>query len=238
MKQCFVDIHSHILYGVDDGAKNREASADMLQEAAAQGIKVIIATPHYRHGMFPFPSEIIRKHWQELRTEAELLGIQLLLGCEYHANSGMVENLKSGRCLTLAGSEYVLTEFSCDTEEFCIREQIQTLLSCGYIPVIAHVERYRYFQKHPAAAEEFGRMGAMIQVNAGAVLGQEGLGAKRCVRILLRHRWADIIASDSHNTDTRRNRMGECFEYICRKYGEDYAAALFWDNPGRILPKK
>ncbi len=233
-----IDIHSHLLFGVDDGARSLEESAAMLDEAAKQGIEAMILTPHFRGGMFPYPKGRIREHFERLLPEAQKRGIRIYLGCEYHVDSSMVEHLKNGRCSTMADSEYVLAEFSYGSDIADITEQVRLLLCCGYIPVIAHVERYDCILKHPEGAAHLRKMGAMVQINAGAVLGQEGYQARRCCKRLLKNGWADVVASDCHNTDRRNNRLGECYQHIAKKYGEDYAGKLFWDNPAKLIPDK
>ena len=103
-----IDIHCHLLYGVDDGAKTIEESVAMLEAAKEQGISAMILTPHYRHGMFAYPKEEIEEHFRILEPYAQKLGIYLALGTEYHVNSHIVEALDSGRCRTMAGSRCVV----------------------------------------------------------------------------------------------------------------------------------
>ena len=92
----FIDIHNHILFGVDDGAEDIEESFDMLEDAKSQGAEAVILTPHYRHGMFGYPLERIEENYQKLDKLAAKLGISLYLGCEYHVNSEIVANLQDG----------------------------------------------------------------------------------------------------------------------------------------------
>ncbi|MEZ3433935.1 MAG: PHP domain-containing protein [Lachnospiraceae bacterium] len=230
-----IDIHCHALYGVDDGAANIEESAAMLKQAASQGVEAVVLTPHYRHGMFPYPKERIWEHFEKLKPTAEEIGMELYLGCEYHVNSRIVEALTSGRCLSLAEGDFVLTEYSFDTEYSYINEQTRKLLSCGYIPVVAHVERYGCFLKNPKLCAELADTGAYIQVNADSILGLTGRTAERFCKKLLKHEWVDIVASDAHGIKNRASHLGECQEYIIKKYGKDYAELLLEHNPQRII---
>lgn len=231
----FIDIHNHTLFGVDDGPEGLDVAKSMLVDAKEQGADVIILTPHYRRGMFGYPVEDIEKNFRELEESAKCIGIQLFLGCEYHVNSDIVKNLQSGRCKTLAGTDYVLTEYSYQTEYSYIEEQTHRLLSCGYIPVIAHVERYQCFQKKPVLCAELSDMGALIQVNADSVLGMSGWKEKQFCKKLLKQGWADIVASDAHDMSERASHMAICKTNIEKKYGEEYAERLFVKNPMRIL---
>ena len=230
-----VDIHCHALYGVDDGAAIIEESAAMLKQAASQGVEAVVLTPHYRHGMFPYPKERILRHFEELAPLAEETGVELYLGCEYHVNSRITEALASGRCLSMAGGDFVLTEYSFETEYSYINEQTRKLLSCGYIPVIAHVERYGCFLKSPKLCAELSDTGAYIQINADSILGLAGKAAEKFCKKLLKHEWADIVASDAHGIKNRASHLGECREHVVKKYGEEYAELLFEHNPRRII---
>ena len=242
-----IDIHCHLLYGVDDGAKTIEESVAML-EAAKEG-RVIAGKTHakkqqkegnlkgwgaYRHGMFAYPKEEIEEHFRILEPYAQKLGISLALGTEYHVNSHIVEALDSGRCRTMAGSRYVLCEYSHDSEYAYIYQMTQELVLHGYIPVFAHVERYGALADLQLA-EELRNLGAWITVNADAVLGLEGMGPKKYCKKMLKAECVDAIASDSHGIKNRANHMGKCYELIEKKFGREYADQLLVNHPAKIL---
>lgn len=230
-----IDIHCHALYGVDDGARDIEESEAMLKQAKNQGVEAVVLTPHYRHGMFPYPKEKILEHFRKLKRHADAIGTELYLGCEYHVNSRIIEALTSGRCFALAEGDFVLTEYSFETEYLYISEQTRKLLSCGYVPVIAHAERYACFLKNPRLCSELSNMGAYIQINADSILGFAGRAGEKCCKKLLKHGWADIVASDAHGMKNRVSHLKECREYVIKKYGQDYAETLFQNNPQKIL---
>lgn len=233
-ENSMIDIHCHLLYGVDDGAKTIEESVAMLEEAKRQGIIGIILTPHYRHGMFDYPTEEIAEHYRMLLPYAKKLEMYLALGTEYHVNSQIVEALDKGRCRTLAGSRYVLCEYSRDTEYSYIYQMTQELLLHGYVPVLAHTERYPALAD-PKDVEEIRSLGAWITVNADAVLGLEGMGPKKYCRKLLKEELVDAIASDSHGIKSRACHMQKCRERIEKKYGLQEAEKLFEKNPLKII---
>ena len=230
-----IDIHCHLLNGVDDGAKTLEESVSMLKTAASQGIDKIILTPHRRHGMFAYETETIESRYMKLKEYADKLGIALYLGTEYHVDSEMIDSFRSGRCHTLAESRYILTEYSHVSEYSYMKKMTQEALLAGYIPVIAHIERYECVCDDPDIAGELRNMGALVQVNADAVLGNDGRAAKKICRKLFKNMDVDIIASDSHNTSTRVNNLAKCYDYVVKKYGSDYADLLFKQNPARIV---
>lgn len=229
-----IDIHNHILYEVDDGAKSIEESIAMLKDAKAQGVDAMILTPHYRHGMFSYPKEVIEKNFMHLKREAEGIGVELYLGTEQHVNSMTVEYIQTGRCHTLADTDYVLAEYKHDTDFSYIKASVQDLLLHGYIPVIAHVERYACMEK-TAHVELLRDMGAMIQVNADAVIGKDGLRAKRYTKKLLKQGLVDFVASDCHGIKDRKSSMGKCRDYLYRKYDKRYMDKILEKNAGKII---
>ena len=230
-----IDIHNHSLFGVDDGSKSLEESAELLKEAYLQGVDTIILTPHYRHGIFPYPLDRIHENYEQLVVKAKEIGIRLFLGCEYHVDSYIVEHLQSGRCFSLAQGSYVLTEYEYETESEHILFQTKDLILHGYTPIIAHPERYRCFQESPFFCEELRNAGAMIQINAGSVLGESGRVEKSFCKKLLKNGWVDFIASDTHNRKSRSNYMAKCYQYIVKKYGQEYAHLLFEANARSII---
>ncbi len=230
-----IDIHCHLLCGVDDGAKTIEESEAMLQEAHRQGITGIILTPHYRHGMFSYPKGLIEENFALLQPYAMELGITLALGTEYHVNSHMVEALEGGRCLTLAGTRYVLAEFSHDAEYSYIYQMAQELIFHGFVPIIAHIERCAAITADMENADRLKSLGAWIQINADAVLGMEGTAARRFCKKMLKAGYVDVIASDSHGTVKRACHMDRCYALLEKKYGREYADELMYDMPYKVL---
>ena len=229
-----IDIHSHLLYGVDDGAKNIQESLDMLMDAKKQGVEEMILTPHYRHGMFGYHKEQIEENFIELKNKASDIGVKLYLGTEYHVNSMIIEHLKSGRCHTLADTSYVLAEYKPETEFSYIKASVQDLLFRGYIPIVAHVERYACMEnlKNVALLRE---IGVMIQVNADAVIGKDGLRAKGYVKKLLKKGYVDFVGSDCHGIKERKSNMGKCRDYLYKKYEERYVDKILEGNARMIL---
>ena len=235
MKKKIIDIHNHSLCGVDDGAKSMLESIEMIRSAVNQGIEAIVLTPHYRHGMFAYPKEEIEKQYDELVKLVSDMGIKLYIGCEYHVNSDIVTAFDNQRCYSLAKKDYVLTEYSHSTEYAYIVQYTRKLVSCGYTPVIAHVERYECIQKQPKLCIELSDMGAWIQVNADSILGMESRTLKHVCKKLLKDDCVDVIASDAHGIINRQNHMGQCYDYIEKKYGIKTADRLFYENPKRII---
>ena len=229
-----IDIHSHLLYGVDDGAKTKEEAVAMLEDAKAQGVTAMILTPHYRHGMFSYPKELIEENFTQLKCEAEDIGVTLYLGTEQHVNSMTMEYIINGRCHTLADTDYILAEYKHDTDFSYIKASAQDMLLHGYVPVIAHVERYACMEKL-SHVELLRDMGAMIQVNADAVIGKNGFRMKSYCKKLLKQGLVDFVASDCHGIKDRKSSMGKCCEYLYKKYDKRYVDMILERNARIIL---
>ena len=228
-----VDIHCHILPGVDDGAPDMETSRAMIRDAYEQGVRYIIATPHYRPEMFePSMKKVIRVY-HELRDYAEEVGIGLRLGCEYYRNEQMIRHLDKKLRPTMLGSRYVLTEFSTNDSFVTVRNYIYELITKGYRPIVAHVERYFCCQE-PERIQELKKLGAQIQINADSVLGYEGHTIRKFCAGLMKDDLVDCIGSDAHNLEGRKMNLGKCATYVRKKMGQDYAEEIFVDNPRRI----
>lgn len=233
------EIHCHILPKVDDGAQTLKETVQMLRMEAAAGVTRIVLTPHYRRGMFETPEKEIVHRFLKLREMVEQAGIEikLYLGREYYADSDLIDNLRKCRFLTLNRTNYVLIEFPYEEEFRKLRNCVYEVVSEGYIPIIAHVERYSCIRHDMELLEELIDLGAYIQVNAGAVLGNSGMKQKRFCKKLMKNDYIHFIASDAHNTKTRVPNLGECEKYVEKKMGQEYARKIFYRNP-RILFKR
>ncbi|MDD7770609.1 tyrosine-protein phosphatase [Suipraeoptans intestinalis] len=233
-----IDIHCHLLYGVDDGAKTWQESLELLQEAKAQGVEKIICTPHYREGMFVYRQESMKARFHRLKEIGDRLGIELFPGMECYGDDRLLVYLQQGRCITLAGSDYVLVEYSHDITKEELWRSCGNLTAHGYIPVVAHVERYHRVCKDTEFLKKLRELGGRIQINAGSVIGQHGWSCKGICRALLKEGVADIVASDTHGVKHRRNHMKQCRTYLAGKYGEMYAGDLMERIPQEILENR
>ncbi len=233
----FIDIHSHILPGIDDGAKNFSMSMEMLKTAAESGITQIIVTPHNKPGRHNAGSEKIDSLIRELEQEMEKEGISIKLypGNELYYRSSLSEEIGEKRAVTLADSDYVLAEFNPMDDYDYIRNGIYSLLTEGYHPILAHVERYSKVCTGTARVEDLAKMGAYIQVNAGSITGDFGLPAKLFTRKLLKNELVHFVATDAHDMGKRSPKLSECAAWIGKKYGEDYLKELFYENPMHVI---
>ena len=233
----FYDIHCHILPGVDDGARNMDEALWMLNKEYEDGVRHVILTPHFRYEMFEPHMNIVTRQFMQLRRAAMNVGtegIQLYLGCELHSSMDMVECLKKGRRLTMAGSRYVLVEFSNGDEKSYIEERVRSLLMNGFIPIIAHAERYQATRNDIHFLAGLREMGAYIQINANTISGQNGFGAKNYAKKLMKQNLLDFVGSDGHRQNERIPEIGRCAEKMERMMGSEYVKKILIRNPRRI----
>jgi len=222
-----IDIHTHILPFVDDGSSDFETSINLIKLEIEQGVTDIFVTPHYfKYRGFLSRCEENKKIFNELleKVRKQNLKVNLFLGNEIFYNSGIFSDLKSDRVMALNGSKYILIEFPIYEELEDIPEALNNLTAKGYIPIIAHPERYTYLT-NIKDFEVIKRMGGKIQVNSGSVLGLEGKKIKRLVCGLIKNGLVDFVASDTH--DFRPSCMKKAFDIIKKNYGDEIADRLF-----------
>ena len=227
-----IDIHSHILPGVDDGSKDMEQTMEMLKTAWNEGITHIVATPHYKHGRRNISPEDSMDLVQGVQAIANSKGIPITIykGNEIFYFSGATEKLDESRISTMNNTDYVLVEFL-PTESFSyIRNAFDQLIGMGYRPIIAHIERYSCMLKNKDYAQELHNMGVKIQVNADSIMGKFGFQLKMYTRALLKYELIDYIGTDAHNHDKRNPKMKDCRDFIYKKCSEDYADAILFKN--------
>lgn len=235
--ETIIDMHSHILPGVDDGSDSLETSYRMLEIASENGISQIILTPHNKPAHRNVPPHRIVERMKQLHDEldARQINIKLYPGSELYYRDGLTEELEDGEAMTLAGSHYVLTEFGPGAEYEYIRNGIYSLQMHGYRPILAHVERYRNIYLKPERVTELAKMGCYIQVNAGSIMGTFGFAARQFTKKLLKQQMVTFIASDAHDTGRRAPHLADCADYVAKKFGKDYSQEILYDNPMRVI---
>lgn len=233
----YYDTHCHILPEVDDGAIDIGMAQEMLRQEYADGVSVVFVTPHYRVGMFEPSREKVFQQFELLKEYARqsFPGLELHLGCEFHANMDMVMTLTKETGYSMGTSRCVLIEFSHIHDFSYIRERCYSLLRHGYLPIIAHAERYPVLNCNIERLNSLRNMGVFIQINARSILGKNGFFLKRFCRKLMNHDLIDIIGSDAHDLSDRKPLIGPCARYIQRKMGNDYMEKIFIHNPTELL---
>ncbi|HGQ4621902.1 TPA: capsular polysaccharide biosynthesis protein Cps4B [Streptococcus pneumoniae] len=237
-----IDIHSHIVFDVDDGPKSREESKALLTESYRQGVRTIVSTSHRRKGMFETPEEKIAENFLQVREIAKEVADDLVIayGAEIYYTLDALEKLEKKEIPTLNDSRYALIEFSMNTPYRDIHSALSKILMLGITPVIAHIERYDALENNEKRVRELIDMGCYTQVNSSHVLKPKLFGErykfmKKRVQYFLERDLVHVVASDMHNLDSRPPYMQQAYDIIAKKYGAKKAKELFVDNPRKII---
>ena len=224
-----IDIHSHIIPFVDDGSVDLESSLALIEDAIKQGVEHIILTPHYR-SRFRLPKEKINSEFEKFSqiVKDKGLNVNLYLGQEIFMTYGVKELLEQNAVCTMANSKYVLVEFDTENERDIVSD-VYELVLLGYIPIVAHLERYFYADYKTAF--EIKQVGGLIQVNADSIVKKGRI--RRKVKRLFERALVDFVASDVHVG--RRNYMADSMKIVRKKFGNDAVRAVYYENARKIL---
>ncbi|WP_026568354.1 tyrosine-protein phosphatase [Bacillus sp. UNC41MFS5] len=231
-----VDLHSHILPGVDDGARNLSDSVNMAKMAVEQGIHTIVATPHHLNNRYENPKQTIIDRVRELNKALleEKIDLKVLPGQETRIYGEMVEGYEVGEILPIDHTQYVLVEFSSGHVPRYTEKLFYDLQTKGLIPVIVHPERNQEIIERPEILYRLVEKGALTQVTAASICGDFGKKIKSFSLQLIDANLTHFIASDAHNTSNRTFKMGEAFDIVQVKYGIDMVY-LFQENAELVI---
>ena len=234
-----IDIHAHILPGLDDGAKDYETALVMLQTAQESGVTDMIATPHanQRSRYENYVSEELDGRLEILKAAARHvdLSVRVHAGMEVFGTPHLPSLLREGKVMTLAGSRYLLVEFAFREDPYFMEHTLLSLCREGVVPIVAHPERYRAIQDMPDVLFNWVEAGFHLQINKGSISGRFGRSAAETAHMMLSYDLADIVASDAHDTDRRTTDLSRVQEYLTANYSQRRAERLLEENPGRIL---
>lgn len=196
------DLHSHVLYGIDDGSKSIEESIALLKKLEESGTTDLMLTPHYiENSKYNSNNQEKEALLKKLKAKAkkEKININLYLGNEVYITSNFLKLLKKEEIKTLNGSKYLLLEFPMSQIYNNTLEIINELVRKGYVPVLAHPERYKDFQKHPEMVDEYLRSGVLLQGNLTSLFGKYGKEAEKTLKYFLKRKWITFLGSDVHH---------------------------------------
>lgn len=237
-----IDIHSHIVFDVDDGPKTIEDSRALLEEAYAQGVRTIVSTSHRRKGMFETPEDKIAANFKIVQELSKKIApdLTILYGAEIYFTSEILDKLENHIIPKLNDTRYALIEFSMNTPYRDIHSALTKVLMLGITPVVAHIERYHTLENDEKKVRELINMGCYMQINSSSVLKPQLFGdtykfMKKRARYFLDKDLVHVVASDMHNLDNRPPYMREAYELIAKKYGAGKARELFETNPSKII---
>ena len=229
-----IDIHSHVVWGLDDGATGVEQSLSMLRAAADSGTTDIVATPH-SNAEFSYQAELLEERICQLSASTGGKP-RIYRGCDFHLSFDNIDDvLERPAKYSINGKQYLLVE----CPDFHVGKHtervLQRLVDYGIVPVLTHPERNPVLQRDLSRLEEWVDLGCLVQVTALSISGGFGRTACAAVGRLLDRGLVHVVASDAHDPEYRHARLDEACGLVRSRYGEEQAAALFTLNPQAIL---
>ncbi len=231
-----IDIHCHILPGIDDGPTEWEESLAMCEMAVRDGIRTIVATPHINNGQYSNSKEKILEKIEKLRERInDRLKLEILIGADTHVSFDLIEQLQSKEIPTINNKNYILLELPRDLLPPNLESLIFNIKVMGITPIITHVERTLWIKKHFQVLKKFVGMGALLQITAMSVTGEFGRSAKQWSEKLLKENLVHIIASDGHSINRRPPLLSKALNVTSSIVGRDVAYAMVHDTPLRVI---
>lgn len=236
----FIDIHCHILNGIDDGAKTIEETIEMLRIAANDGIKKIVATPHNISGVSNFDDIKLMGKVDHLNSVLKEQGIDVVIykGCEVFIDYNNIKDWEDGKISSLNNSRYILIELPMTDYQSYTDEIIYSMQLKGLKPIIAHPERYPSVLKNPNLLYDLVRKGVLSQLNTLSITGESGREVKELSEKLLLNNLVHFVATDAHSTGVRKPVLSKGYNRVVELIGREKAERIFFDNPIRLLQDK
>ncbi len=240
-----IDIHSHIVFDVDDGPSTIEESLALIGESYRQGVRTIVSTSHRRRDLFKTSEEKIYENFKQVKeaAEAKFDDLTVLYGGELYYNNALLEKLENHQVPRMNDTQFALIEFSMKTPWKEIHEAVNKVLMLGVTPIIAHIERYNALENQEDRVRELINMGCYTQINSAHVLkprlfGDKNRVFKKRARYFLEKNLVHIVASDMHNLGPRPPYMDQARDIITRDFGDRRAFDLFEGNAKTLLENK
>lgn len=232
-----IDLHSHILHGIDDGATAIEMALDMARWAVEDGVEVMACTPHFLPGVYDPDPALVVARVAELneRLMAEEIDLALVTGCEAHVRPDMLKRLRAGQILTLHFGRHVLVEMPPTTLPPHMDRLFLDMIGAGYRPIMAHVERYRWTERSMPFIQNMATAGVLMQVTAGSFFGDYGRSASDLATRLLDMGLVHLVASDAHDVTRRPPGLSRAWAFVKAERGAEEARMIFRRRPEIIL---
>lgn len=236
----YIDIHSHILPGVDDGAGTEEDTRALLEAELSEGVTSLIATPHFDMEDNFQDLDRLRERLEQARKVAAGLSEDLTIysGCEILFSQGILDMLRQDRIPTLADTNYALVEFYPSESHKEIYHAMRDIIQLGKIPVLAHVERYETFIRHPEYVHDLIELGAYIQMNTRSLMGGRFDRRTKFCKTVIKKGWVHFLGSDCHNMEHRPPQMERTAQIIEKIAGEGMRRRLTSENARMLLQGK
>jgi len=235
-----IDLHSHIIPGIDDGSRSIEETMLLIKEAKEAGFNRIISTSHYMTSRYEYDESSREQFLKIIEKGASELGInvEFHLGSEIFVTYDMIDLIKQKKASTINGTKYILFELPMQAEMPNLKNIVSNLISNGYIPIIAHPERYEYVKEDPNWLIEFIELGVLFQANYGSIRGYYGKSAQSTVKKLLKNDMIHFLGSDVHRAGSVYKRMPQILDELNKILDKDCLKKLTTTNARLVLQNK
>lgn len=233
-----IDIHSHILPGVDDGASSLEEAIEMVMMSQESGVRKLVLTPHSNQ------SQRFKNYYPDIKEKFDAfvkivhslhIDIDLVLGMEIFGSENICDHIKEGKLIGLNQTNYFLIEFPFHVTSTYITQCVKQVRKFDIVPIIAHPERYDCVINNPGCVIDWIRSECKLQVNKGSLFGSFGNRIRKAAHVLLENRWIDYVASDAHGIEYRTPSLEAIKDYLEIYYGIDYAEDVLYKNASMIF---
>lgn len=232
-----IDMHCHLLPGVDDGVKEMDEAIEIFKEGVKYGVKEYILTPHYRPTKdYVETTDSLEQEMNKLRAELEKnkLDVNLYLGREIDEAKELKALLDNKVICSMNDSKYLLIDFGVNKSK--IPDYVYEAKLLGYIVIVAHVERYKYIETYDCF-DTMKKEGALLQVNASSIASPRNSRMKKRIKYLFKNKLVDFVATDAHRNIDSYKMFEKAYTMVSKKYGADYAEEIFVKKPGMLINK-
>ncbi len=233
------DLHTHILYGLDDGAENIEMSVEMIKIAKKNGTNNIALTPHCNipDAYINYMNDVIIGRFEKLKRiiKEQEIGVNLYLGMEVYASNDVDRLIADGAITTLNKSRYLLIEFPFQADPLWVTHILAKVQQMGLVPLLAHPERYIYVQEFPYMVFDWVNSGCLLQINRGSIVGRFGEQARELAIMFMENDMVTAVASDAHSPYKRTPVLKDAYDWVTKYFGNEYAQKIFVEKPRLIL---
>lgn len=234
-----IDIHSHVLPNIDDGASTFFESLELLYLAVKKGTKKIVLTPHlYNPRIGYVDKNKIKIAFEKYKQQAAEINIELLLGSEVFCSNLFLKKIGENNFFTVNNTQYILVEFDFNDDIDRVLFALDLITDAGYRPIIAHPERYYFLRQNTSQVKQIILKGGLLQINKTSLSEKNGLDCYKFAMWLLSNEYVSFVASDAHDMQYRTTDMQHSFMKIYSQFSKKYAENLFFNNPDAAISGK